>query len=122
MWIYNDQEFKLEDYPGVFGFVYLISDLINNKFYLGRKQLYMNKYKTVNKKRKKIIVESDWQNYWGSSENFLIHTETVGKENFTRKILYLCYSKSELQYFETKEIFATDALIKDEYYNSWCSC
>ena len=46
----------------------------------------------------------------------------LGEENFSRKILYLCKSRSECSYRETKEIFIRDALLTTEYYNSWCSC
>jgi hypothetical protein len=44
---------------------------------------------------------------------------TDGKDSFIREILRFCTSKTEMSYFENKEIFARDALIKDEYINKW---
>ena len=60
------------------GYVYIITNTESGRKYIGKKLAKFSKttYKTVKlkngkKKRKKIRgkVESDWQEYWGSSPN-----------------------------------------------------
>ena len=76
------------------------------------------------KKRRRIkVVETDWQDYYGSSENVKILVENFGPEMFHRRILRLCKSKGEMSYYEAKLQFETDCLLKpDEYYNEFIGC
>lgn len=119
-WLYNGLEFEYDE--NIFGFVYLITNISNGKKYIGRKYLTSAGYKTVKGKRKKIRKESDWKDYYGSSPSLQEDVMTQGKESFKREILYLCRSKGECSYIESKEIFLRDAILSDEYYNSWVSC
>lgn len=121
-WIYQGKEFKSEDHPEAFGFVYVIVNTISNKRYIGRKFLFKTAYKQVNKKRKRIKVASDWENYYGSNAELLSDVQTHGKECFQRFIVKLCKSRSECQYIESKFIFENDAIINENFYNSWISC
>ena len=41
----------------------------------------------------------------------------LGKEKFTREILFYCKSKAELSYVEAREQFARKVLESDDYYN-----
>lgn len=119
-WLYEDKEFTdVEDY---YGFIYLIENLVNGKKYIGRKFLTKAGYKTVKGKRKKIRVESDWRDYYGSSNSLKEDIDYYGKDSFRRTILRLCKSRGECNYFETKYIFDTDAILDPQYYNSWVSC
>lgn len=119
-WLYEDKEFtEVEDY---YGFIYLIENLVNGKKYIGRKYLTKAGYKTVKGKRKKLRVESDWRDYYGSSNSLKEDIDLYGKDNFRRTILRLCKSRGECNYFETKYIFDTDAILDPKYYNSWVSC
>ena len=63
------------------------------------------------------LVESDWRDYWGSSDRLNADVQALGPENFTRKILYYCKSKAELSYLEAREQFERRVLESDEYYN-----
>lgn len=113
----------VNDVPQSFyGFVYLIKNKTNDKKYIGKKLFWHKKYKTVNKRKKSILVESDWKNYYGSSKELLEDVEKFGKENFDRIILHLCKTKGECSYYETYEQFSRQVLLKDEYYNNWISC
>ncbi len=119
-WLYEDKEFTdVEDY---YGFIYLIENLVNGKKYIGRKFLTKAGYKTVKGKRKKIRVESDWRDYYGSSNSLKEDIDYYGKDSFRRTILRLCKSRGECNYFETKYIFDNDAILDPKYYNSWVSC
>lgn len=108
------------------GFVYLISNTITGRKYIGKKLAKFSKttYKTVKlkngtKKKKKIRgkIESDWQTYYGSSPNLTTDVVALGTDKFTREILYYCKSKSETSYIEAREQFERKVLESDEYYN-----
>ena len=120
MWLYEGKEFVLEG--DWYGFVYLIENLVTGKKYIGRKYLTKAGYKTVKGKRKKIRVESDWDDYYGSSPALKADIDYFGKDSFKRTILRLCKSRGECNYFETKYIFDNDAILDPNYYNNWVSC
>lgn len=124
-WTYNDT--TVDQLPeDCVGFVYLITNLITGRKYIGKKLAKFSKttYKTVTlkngtKKKKKIRskIDSDWQEYYGSSDNLLKDIELLGKENFKREILFYCTSKAECSYIEAREQFARKVLESDDYYN-----
>jgi hypothetical protein len=118
-WYYDGVPFG--DDGTSFGFVYLIENLISGKKYIGRKYFSKAGYKQVNGKRKKIRKTSDWETYYGSNETLKKEVAELGAHNFRRTILYLCKSRSECSYFETREIFTRDALLSENYYNDWVS-
>ena len=108
------------------GFVYLITNVISGRKYIGKKLAKFSKttYKTVKlkngtKKKKKIRskVDSDWRDYYGSSPNLQKDIDTLGTENFTREILYYCNSKAQCSYIEAREQFSRKVLESDDYYN-----
>jgi hypothetical protein len=118
-WQYNNNDFT-EDLVGEnYGFVYLITNLVTNRKYIGKKLFYFSKTKQVKGKKKKYKAPSDWQTYYGSNEELKKDVETHGAENFKRQITHLCESKGECSYLEAKEQFISDALISDDYYNTW---
>ena len=108
------------------GFVYVITNNITGRKYIGKKLAKFSKttYKTVklkngNKKKKKIRgkIESDWQTYYGSNEQLNKDVERLGAGNFTREILYYCRSKAECSYIEAREQFSRRVLESDDWYN-----
>lgn len=121
-WQYNNNDFT-EDLVGEnIGFVYLITNLITNRKYIGKKLFHFSKTKQVKGKKKKYKAPSDWQTYYGSNEELKKDVQTHGDENFKREILHLCKSKGECGYLETKEQFTNCVLESDSYYNSWIMC
>ena len=62
-------------------------------------------------------IDSDWREYFGSSDALTKDIELFGVENFTREILYYCNSKAVCSYIEAREHFARRVLESDEYYN-----
>lgn len=120
MWLYNGEEFTSEMIGDYVGFVYVITDLSNNKKYVGKKTL-MSKRKLPPLKgktrRRTKIIESDWQTYYGSSDEVKSLVEELGADNFKREILHLCKTKGEMSYLELKEQMDREVLLNDEYYN-----
>jgi hypothetical protein len=108
------------------GFVYLITNTLSGRKYVGKKLAKFAKttYKVVKlkngtKKKKKIRskVDSDWQDYYGSSIELSKDIDALGKENFSREILHYCISKSQTSYLEAKEQFDRRVLESLDYYN-----
>jgi len=102
------------------GFVYLITNLTDNRKYVGKK---LARFKTTKpplkgkKNRRRGTVESDWRDYWGSSDHLKADVEKLGTENFSREILYFCNSRGLMSYLEAQEQFKRQVLLTDEYYN-----
>lgn len=102
------------------GFVYLITNKKNGKKYIGKK---LAKFKTTKpplkgkKNKRRGYKESDWKDYWGSSDRLNEDVKTYGESNFTREILYLCKGRGEMSYIEAREQFDRRVLETDEYYN-----
>jgi hypothetical protein len=129
MWHYQNK--TVESLPeDCVGFVYLITNKTNDRKYIGKKLAKFAKttYKTVKlkngtKKKKKIRgkIESDWLTYYGSSIELNKDVERLGRESFTREILYFCKSKAECSYTEAREQFSRKVLETEEYYNGQIS-
>lgn len=119
-WTYQGSPFT--EVGGNYGYVYIITNLIDNRQYIGKKFFWSTKRKQVNKKRKSYKVESDWKEYWSSSEELKNDVLTLGNENFSREIIHLCPNKGTANYLEAKEQFTRSVLEnKSLWYNSWIS-
>lgn len=108
-----------------FGFIYLITNLTNNKKYIGKKQcLTVKKRPPLKGKKNKRheTVETDWKTYTSSSRQLNDDIEELGKSNFKFEILLFCSSKWQLAYEETKMQFEKEVLLSDEYYNGIINC
>ncbi len=124
-WFYQGQ--AITELPeSCVGFVYVITNKISGRRYIGKKLSKFSKtsYRVVklkngNKKRKRIKskIDSDWREYYGSSPNLLEDVKSLGPENFTREILYYCESKAECSYIEAREQFNHRVLESDDWYN-----
>lgn len=121
-WLYKNQPFTSDLAQGYYGFIYQITNKLDGKKYIGRKYLTQAATKQVNGKKKKIRKESNWENYWSSSDILKEQVKQLGEDNFTREVLYLCKTRSECNYMETREIFLKNALLSDDFIKAWVSC
>ena len=118
-WTYNGKTIDIipDEYEG---FVYLITNTTTDQKYIGKK---LAKFKTTKpplkgkKNKRRGTKESDWKDYWGSSDRLNADVKKLGKDNFTREILYFCKSRGEMSYLEAREQFERRVLETDEYYN-----
>ena len=114
-WKYNSVDFT--DVPkGMEGFVYLITNLTNHKKYIGKKHFWTRQKDRKTGRRK--TKESDWIDYWGSCDELKEDVKELGKDKFSREILYLCPHKKSMSYYETYEQFIRNVLMSEEYYNT----
>ena len=118
-WLFESKE--IETLPeDCVGFVYLITNLTNNRKYIGKK---LARFKTSKpplkgrKNRRRGTKESDWREYYGSNDELNKDIEQLGTENFQREILYYCNSKAECSYIEAREQFRHKVLETPQYYN-----
>ena len=118
-WTYKGK--KIDELPeDCEAFVYLITNINDNRKYVGKK---LAKFKTTKpplkgrKNKRRGTKESDWRDYWGSSDNLLRDVEELGTDKFTREILHYCKSRGLASYLEAKEQFDRRVLETDEYYN-----
>jgi hypothetical protein len=120
MWLYNGSEFTEDMISDNVGFVYVITNLTNNKQYVGKKLFTKSKTYQKNKKKKKTRVSSDWMIYTGSNEQ--LNIDIKNGDQIKKEIIHLCTSKGWMTYIETKEILVRDCLLSENYYNYWVSC
>ena len=130
VWLYENTQ--IETLPeDCVGFVYLITNTLTGRKYIGKKLAKFSKtsYKVVKlkngtKKRKRIKskIDSDWQLYYGSNEQLNKDIAELGSDNFTREILFYCTSKAACSYIEAREQFNHRVLESDDYYNGQIVC
>lgn len=122
-WYYNNQPVESIDLKEYAAYVYIITNLTTGRLYIGLKQTSFAKTKQVKGKKKKIRVESDWRDYWSSSEELQKDVATLGEECFRREIIYFCKMKSHANYLEAREQMDRRVLENPSlYYNGIVNC
>jgi hypothetical protein len=121
MWYYKGEEFT-EIPEDIIGFVYIITELETGKKYVGQKRFWSTRKLPPlkgKKRRRSVTKESDWRDYFGSSEELKSLVESNGGDKYHREILHLCKSKGAMSYLELKEQVERDVLFRDDYYNEF---
>ena len=103
-----------------YGFIYKITNLTNDKKYIGKKQCQSIRKRPPlkgkkNKRHEKI--ETDWKTYTSSSNELNKDLEALGMGSFKFEILRWSDSKWELSYYEARLQFKEEVLLRDDYYN-----
>lgn len=132
MWFYKGQVITdISQLPeGTYGFIYKIIKLEGGKFYIGRKNLYSERTKSLTKKelsehtgkgkkptKKKVTSESDWKDYYGSEASLKAEVKQLGKESFRREIMHLCTHKKQMTYQELRHQILNGCLESDNCFN-----
>ena len=121
-WLYQGTTFTSADIDDKFGFVYCITNEQNGRQYIGRK--YFWKFRTPRGKKRKVKSESDWKNYYGSSEELKEEIQQLGRCNFSRVMLSLHKTAGKTNFEETRQLFVKGVLTESlsdgtpKYYNS----
>jgi len=103
-----------------YGFIYRITNLTNDKKYIGKKQCKSIRKRPPlkgKKNKRRHEVETDWKTYTSSSNQLNKDLDCIGIDKFKFEILRWCDSKWELSYHEAKLQFDEEVLLKDDYYN-----
>ena len=86
----------------IYGFIYITTNLINGKKYLGQK---------------KIDDHGKWRNYMGSGVAFKQAVKKYGLENFKREIIDVANNADELNRLEKQYTVEMDCLNDRTFYN-----
>lgn len=127
MWYYKNKPYEpTEDELNEYiGFVYIITERDTGKKYIGKK-LFWNKRTRPplkgKKRKRRDIVESDWREYYSSSPQLLESVAKKGPDLYDREIIRLCKTKGECSYYEAKEQFDQDVLLREDFYNGIINC
>ena len=90
----------LEKIKRLYGFIYVTTNLVNGKMYVGQKKMRV-----------------DWKTYLGSGHAFKKAVKKYGRENFERKIIDIAFNADELNYLERMYTKMFDVMNKREWYN-----
>ena len=126
-WLYRDGDFTEEDYEmirnaGYMGFVYLITELDTGMKYIGQKRMQKKITRPPlkgKKNKRRSFAESDWREYYGSSQSLNEVILKKGRQNYTREILHFGMTNGDLNYLEMREIVGRNALLRNDYYNEF---
>ena len=126
MWYYKNEIIDTIDITKYKAFVYLITNLVDGRQYIGKKLTESTVTRPPLKgktKKRKIRSESDWRDYWSSSDELKADVQRLGEENFKREILHLCLNKGTASYLEAKEQMLKEVLEHpDKWYNGIIQC
>lgn len=132
-WTYKKKKITcledIDNYEDIVGFVYKITRKKSEhgpaKIYIGKKILHHSRKVRITKKEKlvsstrkvfkKVIKESDWKTYWGSSDLLKADMKIIPEQYFIREIVEFCHSKKYLAYCEVEHQIKEDVLRKDTY-------
>jgi hypothetical protein len=120
-WTYLNDKFPYAMIGENFGFVYVITNTVTDRKYLGKKWFWSSRKKKVKGKKRavRLKLESDWESYYGSSAELTADVEKYGKDKFRREIIHLCKTKGDASYYEAKYQFECGVLESDQWYNAW---
>lgn len=87
-----------------YGFIYITTNLINGKRYIGQKTFSFKRY-------------CYWKEYLGSRSGIKAAIKKYGKNNFTKEIVFIAFSKEELNKAEKQYINFFNAVKSQDFYN-----
>ena len=95
-----EENIKYVEIKNPYGFIYITTNLVNGKKYLGQKRF-----------------EGKWNQYLGSGALFKKAIKKYGRENFSKNIVCICYSEEELNNTEYELSVFFDVVESPNWYN-----
>jgi hypothetical protein len=127
-WLYRGNKITSVDQlpEGALGFIYVIRNESNSRFYVGRKSLISTCKKRLTLKEKSlpgnsrktfkmVTSETNWLKYTGSCKP--LNEDIKAGNIYEKEILHICYTKKQLSYYEIKHIVCTNCLEREDCYN-----
>lgn len=114
-WLFDGKPFMISQSKGYAGFVYLIIEKETGRKYIGRK--YFDTRRRPKGKAIRVKSQSDWPDYWSSSDELKRLVSLYGKDKFERHILSLHTTLGDTNITEIREQFARNVLDDDSYIN-----
>lgn len=124
MWIYKGKPLKQVP-DGYLGFLYLITNKVDGRIYVGKKQFttkakhkISKREKTATKTRKRYKVtvkESNWQDYNSSCKELIDDFNRLGVNCFEKTILDFAKTKADLTFLEVMYQFNYNVLEVPSY-------
>ena len=102
------------------GFVYCIENKESGKFYIGQKKIIKVEKRPPLKgkvRKRKIIKQSDWRTYCGSSNDLKNDIKALGEDKFKFEIIKFCDCKWEMTYWELYYQMQNHVLFREDSYN-----
>lgn len=102
------------------GFVYKITRKSDGKFYIGQKKILKTEKRPPLKgkvRKRKIVKQSDWKTYCGSSNQLKEDIEKYGEDAFSFEILEFCESKWLMSYEELRLQMLNNVMLRKDSYN-----
>lgn len=102
------------------GFIYKITRKSDGKFYLRQKKILKVEKKPPLKRKvrkRRVIKQTDWKKYSGSSNVLKEDITQLGEEAFTFEILEFCDSKWLMNYEELRLQMLNNVLLRTDSYN-----
>lgn len=96
----DEEKITYKEIKDPYGFIYITTNLVNGKRYLGQR-----------------AFTEGWNAYLGSGNNFKKALKKYGKENFHRDIIYICYSKEDLNQIEYELSIFFNVVESNDWYN-----
>jgi hypothetical protein len=119
-WTYNGEIVADKTAQLYQGFVYKLTHLATNRYYVGKKFfIHQVCKKPLKGKRFKrhSTKESDWKSYYGSNPELQEILAKEGPGAFKREMLHLCDSKFDCAYMEALEQFERRVLFDPLAFN-----
>jgi len=105
--MFNGAPFDSDQIGSFEGFVYMMTNRLTGKRYIGRKYFWSMKRQKIGRRKK---VESDWKKYYSSSDRIKEEIDACGVDLFQRDIISLHDTQGQVNYFEVKWQFFYDVL------------
>ena len=102
------------------GFVYRIENKETKKFYIGQKKIIKVEKRPPLKgkvRKRKIIKQSDWRTYCGSSNDLKADVKALGEDTFKFEIIKFCDCKWLMTYWELYYQMMNHVLFREDSYN-----